>query len=522
MAKRIYACPKCGLQVGVNDNVCTNCGTSLENKVIIENGKIVTSNNQVNSGSAIKFSNEPTFSLTHHLILEESSLLIKKADLYARSNIINLNIEFMNLSNKNIRAIKMIIYCLDTAMRELEEIEYNYLDLNEEKYNTFGYNKSISIKNKQTRAFDLKVSEIIFDDLSIYNCDIRVSQWNQISDDDLNQVETDILYLKTLRQYDQCQNVRNYKNVIDTLKSIEDYKDSKNIIEECYIKIHDKAYENQKDTIEGLEQTIHILNEIGDWNNVNQEIEDCEKEIIYLMAEKLVDSKDKDNQVKKDKYKKAITLYEQIIDWKDSVEEIERCKEEIQKCDELMKQSNKKRKKYIIIAVCSLCLVILGYLVIDKLITSMKYNETISLLEEGEYAEAIAKFKELGDYKNSKEMIEKANKKLQDKILGVYEIKYESTFPKEIKDLKYKLFLNSANELDVKCGGYTNKIFVESNNQCYVDFIRDNTMRFYYRGDMIGNMTVNYIFTLNFKDMSISISSNATSEIHEGKLYKIE
>ena len=108
MAKRIYACPNCGLQVGVNDNVCTNCGTSLENKVIIENGKVVANNNQVNKDSTVRFSNDPTFSLTHNLITNESPLLIKKADLYTRSNIIDLNIEFMNLSNKNIKAIKVI------------------------------------------------------------------------------------------------------------------------------------------------------------------------------------------------------------------------------------------------------------------------------------------------------------------------------------------------------------------------------------------------------------------------------
>ena len=109
MAKRIYACPNCGLQVGVNDNVCTNCGTSLENKVIIENGKVVANNNQVNKDSTVRFSNDPTFSLTHNLITNESPLLIKKADLYTRSNIIDLNIEFMNLSNKNIKAINCIL-----------------------------------------------------------------------------------------------------------------------------------------------------------------------------------------------------------------------------------------------------------------------------------------------------------------------------------------------------------------------------------------------------------------------------
>lgn len=84
---------------------------------------------------------------------------------------------------------------------------------------------------------------------------------------------------------------------------------------------------------------------------------------------------------------------------------------------DVQKQKNKKIQKIVISVVCSIVVILV--LLITVIIPTMKYNNAVSLMEEGKYKEAIAAFEAMNGYKDSDVQIENAiaaaeNGKLED------------------------------------------------------------------------------------------------------------
>lgn len=135
-------------------------------------------------------------------------------------------------------------------------------------------------------------------------------------------------------------------NDVDTLvKTLHDRKDELERIAEEKRKqgIYDKAVaEGKKDTINALEQAISILKEISGWKDVNVLIktfeerkkalevaaEEKRKNDIYQNATNFIQA----NTI--ESLEKAIKLFETILEWKDSKEQITFCEKQIKKIRE--------------------------------------------------------------------------------------------------------------------------------------------------------------------------------------------
>ncbi|MBR3621647.1 MAG: hypothetical protein IKN56_09085, partial [Clostridia bacterium] len=125
---------------------------------------------------------------------------------------------------------------------------------------------------------------------------------------------------------------------------------------------------------------------------------------------------------------KAIKLYEEITDWKDSREKIDECKakieevkaaeekaeaERIRKAEEekaakeaAKEESLKKTRKYSLIGlVATITLVVLVSLLTKVIIPSGNYKKALAEVEAGNYEEAYSLFNKYPDYKDTKNKI---------------------------------------------------------------------------------------------------------------------
>lgn len=111
--------------------------------------------------------------------------------------------------------------------------------------------------------------------------------------------------------------------------------------------------------------------------------------------------------------KSALDKFEKIPDWKDSAEQIEKCKtkiEELKQQQEEQRIADEKRKKKIIkitkiVSPIVAVVVVFVILLNTVIIPFVKYKTAISDVDNGKYDKAIEGFSELGDYKDSAEQI---------------------------------------------------------------------------------------------------------------------
>lgn len=105
-------------------------------------------------------------------------------------------------------------------------------------------------------------------------------------------------------------------------------------------------------------------------------------------------------------YKKAASLFEEIIDYKNARVLAEECHRlaEIERKE--TKRINKKNKKIVAaIAISVIAMAILAFILRIVIIPNAKYKKALELMDNGEYIEAINSFSELGSYKESEALI---------------------------------------------------------------------------------------------------------------------
>ena len=145
-------------------------------------------------------------------------------------------------------------------------------------------------------------------------------------------------------------------------------------------------------------------------------------------------------------YESAISLFKSISGWKDADEQSIACQKKIEElqakaeADRLERERQreirriakekraKRNKKNALITTPIVCAIIAFIFLLNTvIIPNIQYNNAISLMEEGKYAEAIAVFEALGDYKDSKE-------KAEDAALEQKKYNFIKTFGQEVYD----------------------------------------------------------------------------------------
>lgn len=112
--------------------------------------------------------------LPRNLYTEGSPVLIMAGALLRNNERgqILAQLKFRNLSNKSISAIKVKLNTFDAFEQPLDEdIEYQYLDLDIKPHSFHLDRRGILLKNANVRNFSVSVSEVMFDERSIWKSD---------------------------------------------------------------------------------------------------------------------------------------------------------------------------------------------------------------------------------------------------------------------------------------------------------------------------------------------------------------
>ncbi len=113
-------------------------------------------------------------------------------------------------------------------------------------------------------------------------------------------------------------------------------------------------------------------------------------------------------------YESAIQLFRTIPGWRDADEKINECQKKIEEVKaererrRILREASAKKRRRIIIIAASITAVLIVFiiLVIAVIIPSGKYYSALELYESGKYDEAIEVFRELDGYKDSRAQIE--------------------------------------------------------------------------------------------------------------------
>jgi TolA-binding protein len=143
----------------------------------------------------------------------------------------------------------------------------------------------------------------------------------------------------------------------------------------------------------------------------DEEAENARKEFLYKKGLSRMHNDTLDD------YIEAIVFFEKLIGWKDAEQKIEQCQKLIENIEienelynkKLAEEERKKLKLRKTIAVVSLVAVVfviaIYVAVVNVFVPMNKYNNAVSMMEKGQYEEAVALFAELGDYKDSSKKI---------------------------------------------------------------------------------------------------------------------
>ena len=240
-----------------------------------------------------------------------------------------------------------------------------------------------------------------------------------------------------------------FKEAKASFESIIDFKDSEILAKKC----QEMAEVARKDAIldEGkakmrrgkiadYQYAINLLANISGWKDASELITVCKDKIKEIELDNEIARKDgilaRGKSIMRlqtiPDYKSAIALFESIPDHKDAGEQIIICRRRIEElrakeeanrlakerqAELLRKEEAKKAKRSKIIATfISLILVaVISYVIalFTVIIPEEKYGNAVSLMEAGNYEEAISAFRELNGYKDS-------NAKINNCYISVY------------------------------------------------------------------------------------------------------
>ena len=224
------------------------------------------------------------------------------------------------------------------------------------------------------------------------------------------------IYRHGLLKMEEAKTEKEFEAVYDIFDSIANYKDAN--------ELRDKAEDARKTAIyeaagklTAMESIVSIERAIDEYKRVlgfldsQEQIDKCYRKIGEIKRELEEESKEnvyraaittmESNSVSEVEH--AISLFETIVDWKDSKEKIDKCKSKVEKLKLGAEHTGKLRKILGIASVSLFVITVALALLFGKVIIPRnKYNRAIELMGRESYDEAVAIFEKLGNYKESK------------------------------------------------------------------------------------------------------------------------
>ena len=285
------------------------------------------------------------FRLPEKLYTQGSPLLIAAGALLKDNQTGNIlaQIKFRGLSNKEIKAVKVNIRAFDISGAEMQGVDgYQYLDLSAARNAEFGQKTAVTLPDSVTRSFSVVCTSVIFSDNSVW------------------EAEENAVWEPLPKQ-------QNLENLIGNL-----------------------AQQYRRDTsiqshLEPLEYSDLWICSCGAVNR-RRESQCCccgvNRNTIFsaLNAESLTQNQSQFEA----KEAERRTIQER----------------------ETKKRQAKIKKIAIISSAAAVVVIVFAVLITQVFIPMQQYNSAVSLMDAGNYEEAITAFEELGDYSDSAQKIE--------------------------------------------------------------------------------------------------------------------
>ena len=294
------------------------------------------------------------YSMEKNQYSNNSSIIIMAGELLkdSESGKIIAQFKFKNISSKKISGLKISLLAYDASGKQVDGIdEYQYLDLNIKKGETFGGNKAILLPDLTTRSIKIKDIAIVFEDGSLDNVDLPMFVLPEKQ--------------RLLSELQQIELVKQYQS-----------------------ETNEKA-----EYVPNLQEDIWLCC-CGEWNK-SETCYEC-----YLSKDVVISTYNREQL--------QAHLQQKLDEKKRRKEEEEKRREEI-KAEALEKAQIGVRKlskvlKVVIPVVIALCVLVYG--IYPNVIEPMKlYKNAENLLVNGDYLKAIEEFEKLDTFGDAEEKV---------------------------------------------------------------------------------------------------------------------
>lgn len=332
-----------------------------------------------------------------------------------------IQLKFKNIGNKIVKAIKVAIDTFDTAGNVVDEnIFHQYLDLAVSTNQEYSDRKGLFLTNNTVRSFNVKVVEIVFADGVVWRGNEAPERLSKQRLEEKLSGELVLQYgreLGTSAKYVPfeykdvwCCTCGNYNHINNSsclrCKRKKDKQfyffdedvliEKKRLHDEEKAQLEAKRQKEKQATIEKTKKFAKIVLPTVFAIVV----------LIVLINNVIIPSSKYRSAVKlmnNEYYNKAIAIFRELDDYKDSEAQIDQCRTAIKEKrynNALQLMNDEKYDKAI-----TIFKELNGYKDSKDQIDQCNYNKALQLMKDKEYDEAIAIFTELEDYKDSEEQV---------------------------------------------------------------------------------------------------------------------
>lgn len=294
------------------------------------------------------------FRLPEKLYTLGSPLLIAAGALLKDNQTGNIlaQIKFRSLSNKKIKAVKVKIKAFDVSGAEVQGVDgYQYLDLSAARNAEFGQKTAVTLPDSVTRSFSVVCTSVIFSDNSAWKAE-QNAVWEPLP----KQQSLENILGKLAQQYQR-----------------------------------DTSSISRFVPVEYSDLWICSCGTVNKREEANCCSCRARKNLLFSALNTDTLTQNQSQFEMKEAERKAIEAEQKAI----------------QK-QEHKKRQAKNKKIAIISSVATVVVIAFVVLITQVFIPMQKYNSAVSLMDAGHYVEAIATFEELGDYRDSTELLTEA------------------------------------------------------------------------------------------------------------------
>ena len=253
--------------------------------------------------------------------------------------------------------------------------------------------------------------EFIKPKLWLIESDTQTSSENKTVNINFSKFKSDyellISYYQACKLYD-TDSLDNLVNAISSFKALNSFRKSKEKSIACKDKIYNLSLSKlETGKVSDDEEAIAGFKAIEGWKDSKVRLKEAQKNSVYDKAVAVKNEPQIGDSGKIiENLNKAAELFKSVSDWKDAENQAELCLKEIQKIAE-EETKRKKRKKILSISIASVIAIAVAFIIILNavIIPNNKYNQFLEYINNEDYINANLILRDLGDYKDSNQLI---------------------------------------------------------------------------------------------------------------------